>query len=177
MLKSLWNILSKGSGKMDSNYFILRRVTLGGFNRKDVISYIEKIKNEFADYKSKAEKTIAELQAEVQALKAQAVQLNEKPEASAEQEKQETEAEETQAEETPTQCEESIVDVLCNNNASANEKVKAEECEEKSIKELIYETIKNFSFDYNSEDAQAGAPNQKNNAGVSVLDSISTFAF
>lgn len=53
---------------MDNNYNVFRRATFGGFNRKDVIDYIERIKNEFLEYKNGVEKTIAELRQQISEL-------------------------------------------------------------------------------------------------------------
>lgn len=53
---------------MDNNYNVFRRATFGGFNRRDVIDYIERIKNEFLEYKNGVEKTIAELRQQISEL-------------------------------------------------------------------------------------------------------------
>lgn len=46
---------------MDNNINKFRKAAFGGFNRKDVIDYIEKIQNEFFDYKKETEKTVERL--------------------------------------------------------------------------------------------------------------------
>lgn len=46
---------------MDKRFGTFRKATFGGFNRKDVISYIEKIKNETFEYRCQVEATIAKL--------------------------------------------------------------------------------------------------------------------
>ncbi len=51
----------KGSEKMDKKFGTFRKATFGGFNRKDVISYIEKIKNETFEYRCQVEETIKKL--------------------------------------------------------------------------------------------------------------------
>ena len=53
---------------MDSNYNKFRKATFGGFNRKDVIDYIEKIQNEFFDYKTETEKTVKKLHEKINEL-------------------------------------------------------------------------------------------------------------
>lgn len=40
---------------------VFRKTPFGGFNREDVVNYIEKIKNDFFEYKNNAQKTIDEL--------------------------------------------------------------------------------------------------------------------
>lgn len=49
-----------------------RTAMFGGFNRDDVIKYIEKLKNEFYDYKKNAEAKISELEQKINALEASA---------------------------------------------------------------------------------------------------------
>lgn len=51
----------KGSEKMEKKFGTFRKATFGGFNRKDVISYIEKIKNETFEYRCQVEDTIKKL--------------------------------------------------------------------------------------------------------------------
>ena len=53
---------------MDGNYNKFRKATFGGFNRKDVIDYIEKIQNEFFDYKSETEKAVKKLRERIEEL-------------------------------------------------------------------------------------------------------------
>lgn len=53
--------MKKGSEKMEKNFGTFRKATFGGFNRKDVISYIEKIKNETFEYRCQVEDTIKKL--------------------------------------------------------------------------------------------------------------------
>lgn len=55
---------------MENNYATFRRAAIGGFNREDVISYIEKMKNEFYDYKKEVEKTITGLNEKIKELEA-----------------------------------------------------------------------------------------------------------
>lgn len=55
---------------MDNNYNIFRRAAVGGFNRQDVISYIEKMRNEFYDYKKEVEQTISQLNEKISELEA-----------------------------------------------------------------------------------------------------------
>ncbi len=54
---------------MDNNFSKLRKATFGGFNKKDVIAYVEKVKNESYEYKSRIEKTVSELNSQVAELK------------------------------------------------------------------------------------------------------------
>lgn len=54
---------------MDNNFSRLRKSTFGGFNKKDVIAYIEKVKNESYEYKTRIEKTVSELNAQVAELR------------------------------------------------------------------------------------------------------------
>ena len=54
---------------MDSFNNLFRKAAFGGFNREDDINYIEKIKNEFFDYKKEAQNTINELNETVKELK------------------------------------------------------------------------------------------------------------
>lgn len=66
---------------MENNFGKLRKATFGGFNKKDVIAYIEKIKNESYEYKSQVEKTVKELEAQIAELNAAATEaLNEREE-------------------------------------------------------------------------------------------------
>ena len=63
---------------MDNNYNVFRRAAVGGFNRQDVINYIEKMKNEFFDYKKEVEQTVNQLNEKIRELEGLCV---EKPEA------------------------------------------------------------------------------------------------
>ena len=53
---------------MEENYVSFRKAKVGGFNKKDVISYIEKMRNDFFDYKKAVESTIEQLNAKVREL-------------------------------------------------------------------------------------------------------------
>lgn len=153
---------------MDINYYVFRKTGFGGFNRKDVIDYIENIKNEYADYKSKAEKTIAELKARIEELESGLYQQ----ETAAEEISLETELTEEFCEETKEIEEQSVIDCLCL-NADEKEVPAAEETIVISDDmERFYETIKNFSFDYAGEEDGESKITEK-----SVLDSITTFIF
>lgn len=55
---------------MDNSINKFRKATFGGFNRKDVIDYIEKIQNEFYDYKKETEKTVVRLNEKISQLEA-----------------------------------------------------------------------------------------------------------
>lgn len=55
---------------MDNINNLFRKATFGGFNREDVINYIERIKNEHFDYKNKAERNIEELKEKIAELEA-----------------------------------------------------------------------------------------------------------
>jgi len=55
---------------MEENYISFRKAKVGGFNKKDVISYIEKMRNDFFDYKKAVETTIEQLNAKVRELEA-----------------------------------------------------------------------------------------------------------
>lgn len=46
---------------MEKEFSLFRKSTFGGFNRKDVISYIEKIRNESYEYRTQVEKTVRDL--------------------------------------------------------------------------------------------------------------------
>lgn len=54
---------------MENNFSKLRKTTFGGFNKKDVIAYIEKIKNESYEYKTQVEKTVKNLETQIDELK------------------------------------------------------------------------------------------------------------
>lgn len=54
---------------MDSN-INFRKAKIGGFNKKDVITYIEKMRNDFFDYKTAVESTIDTLNAKINELEA-----------------------------------------------------------------------------------------------------------
>lgn len=53
---------------MEENYISFRKAKVGGFNKKDVIAYIEKMRNDFFDYKKAVEATIDQLNAKVREL-------------------------------------------------------------------------------------------------------------
>lgn len=53
---------------MENNFNKFRRAAFGGFNREDVISYIEKMKNEFFDYKKEVESTVEQLNSKIREL-------------------------------------------------------------------------------------------------------------
>lgn len=55
---------------MDSNYISFKKAKVGGFNKKDVINYIEKMRNEFYDYKKAVESTIDSLNSRIRELEA-----------------------------------------------------------------------------------------------------------
>lgn len=55
---------------MDNFSASFRTAMFGGFNKEDVISYIEKIKNEFFDYKKESEATISRLNQKIKDLEA-----------------------------------------------------------------------------------------------------------
>lgn len=46
---------------MEKEFSTFRKSTFGGFNRKDVISYIEKMRNESFEYKKQVEETVKSL--------------------------------------------------------------------------------------------------------------------
>ncbi|MBE6775793.1 MAG: hypothetical protein E7543_06345 [Ruminococcaceae bacterium] len=56
---------------MDNNFMKLRKATFGGFNRQDVIAYIEKVKNEAYEEKSRLQKQVRELTEKIGDLEAQ----------------------------------------------------------------------------------------------------------
>ena len=53
---------------MDNNYISFRKAKVGGFNKKDVINYIEKMLNDFYDYKKAVEATVENLNAKINEL-------------------------------------------------------------------------------------------------------------
>ncbi len=55
---------------MEEKYISFRKAKVGGFNKKDVITYIEKMRNDFFDYKKAVELTIDQLNAKVGELEA-----------------------------------------------------------------------------------------------------------
>ncbi len=55
---------------MDNNYISFRKARVGGFNKKDVINYIEKMRNDFYDYKKAVEATVDSLNAKIRELEA-----------------------------------------------------------------------------------------------------------
>lgn len=48
---------------------LFRKATFGGFNKEDVMQYIETMKTEFYDYKAQVEETIRELNEKLQSFK------------------------------------------------------------------------------------------------------------
>ncbi len=58
---------------------LFRKAAFGGFNKEDVMQYIETMKTEFFEYKAQVEETIRELNEKLQALEQTA--LPEKPQA------------------------------------------------------------------------------------------------
>lgn len=67
---------------MDGN-INFRKAKIGGFNKKDVISYIEKMRNDFFDYKTAVESTIDTLNAKINELEALMNEQNDVAEKSA----------------------------------------------------------------------------------------------
>lgn len=53
---------------MDNGYISFRRAKVGGFNKKDVINYIEKMRNDFYDYKKAVEATVDSLNDKIREL-------------------------------------------------------------------------------------------------------------
>ncbi len=72
------NLFKKVVKIMDNNYNVFRRAAVGGFNRQDVITYIEKMRNEFFDYKKEVEQTISQLNEKIRELES-LCQADEKP--------------------------------------------------------------------------------------------------
>ena len=62
---------------MESGYVNFRKAKVGGFNKKDVISYIEKMRNDFYDYKKAVESTIDRLNAKINELEAASAKVPE----------------------------------------------------------------------------------------------------
>lgn len=50
---------------MEKDKRLFRKAAFGGFNKEDVISYIEKMKKEFAEYKQQVEETVDALNARI----------------------------------------------------------------------------------------------------------------
>ena len=50
---------------MEKDKRLFRKAAFGGFNKEDVISYIEKMKKEFAEYKQQVEETVDALNAQI----------------------------------------------------------------------------------------------------------------
>lgn len=57
----MYNNEKKGSEKMEKEFGTFRKSAFGGFNRKDVIDYIEKMQNETFEYKKQVEQTVSSL--------------------------------------------------------------------------------------------------------------------
>ncbi len=53
---------------MDKDFSSFRKSTFGGFNRKDVINYIEKMRNESYEYKKQVEETVKSLNEKIREL-------------------------------------------------------------------------------------------------------------
>ena len=53
---------------MESSFNKFRKAKFGGFNRKDVIDYIEKIQNEFFSYKKETDETVSRLREKISEL-------------------------------------------------------------------------------------------------------------
>ena len=53
---------------MEKEFSTFRKATFGGFNRKDVISYIEKMRNESFEYKKQVEETVKSLNEKISEL-------------------------------------------------------------------------------------------------------------
>ncbi|MBR5437963.1 MAG: hypothetical protein IKV21_03495 [Clostridia bacterium] len=62
---------------MDNNFKKLRTSTFGGFNKQDVISYIEKVKNEAYEEKTRLQKQLRELNEKIGELEAQVSSFDE----------------------------------------------------------------------------------------------------
>ena len=54
-------MIKKAVKNMEKEFSTFRKSTFGGFNRKDVISYIEKMRNESYEYKMQVEETVKSL--------------------------------------------------------------------------------------------------------------------
>lgn len=53
---------------MDKDFSSFRKAAFGGFNRKDVINYIEKMRNESFEYKKQVEQTVKNLNEKIREL-------------------------------------------------------------------------------------------------------------
>lgn len=54
-------MIKKAVKNMEKEFSTFRKSTFGGFNRKDVISYIEKMRNESYEYRMQVEETVKSL--------------------------------------------------------------------------------------------------------------------
>lgn len=73
---------------MEKEFSSFRKATFGGFNRKDVINYIEKMRNESHEYKKQVEETVKNLNEKIRELEnaarlMESTESEELPEASA----------------------------------------------------------------------------------------------
>lgn len=57
---------------MEKEFGSFRKASFGGFNRKDVINYIEKMTNEFYEYRKQVEETITSLNGKIRELESAA---------------------------------------------------------------------------------------------------------
>lgn len=71
---------------MDNSNRLFRKAVFGGFNKDDVIDYIESMKNEFFEYRRQVEETIAELNKKISELEQAANTTSDDTAALAEQE-------------------------------------------------------------------------------------------
>lgn len=63
---------------MDKDFSSFRKSTFGGFNRKDVINYIEKMRNESFEYKKQVEETVKSLNEKISELEAAGLIMQQK---------------------------------------------------------------------------------------------------
>lgn len=144
---SLCEIIFKicfGGSYMNSSDRLFRKAAFGGFNKDDVIDYVENMKNEFFEYRSQVENTIKTLNEKIAKLEDEAKTANKKAAEAieksvslkaavlkAEQELAEKEAEEQKQEESDPLSEISLAtvqlrratDELCSNLSSFMDRI------------------------------------------------------
>ena len=179
---------------MDKEFSTFRKSAFGGFNRKDVINYIEKMKNESFEYKKQVEKTVDSLNEKIRELEnaAKLMEENAALNQSAESEKEQTGeyfCEIGQA----TEHLKTVADELCKSLGEFMDKLssrglfekpedKVEACEIEAEKEaevisFVDGILSSLSFLEDSVQVKKEVKNEVKNEGNVVSDILSGLSF
>ena len=126
---------------MEKNFGTFRKATFGGFNRKDVISYVEKIKNETFEYRCQVEDTVRKLNEKISELEGALAGADNTLHVTAKSDKSFYSTDESYTDiKDATEHLKNVADELCSSLGEFIEKLSQKGlCEDNSEKETLYE--------------------------------------